>query len=118
LAELCKRPELDYQCLAEIDPDRRPLDDLVIEQININLKYEGYIIRQKKQVEKFRKVENKLIPQDIVYEDIHNLRSEAVQKLNAIRPRSIGQASRISGVSPSDISVLLIHIEQMKYRGR
>ena len=118
LAELCKRPELDYECLAEIDPDRKPLDDLVIEQININLKYEGYIIRQKKQVEKFRKVEHKLIPQDIVYEDIHNLRSEAVQKLNAIRPRSIGQASRISGVSPSDISVLLIHIEQMKYRGK
>ncbi|MBQ9155945.1 MAG: tRNA uridine-5-carboxymethylaminomethyl(34) synthesis enzyme MnmG [Eubacterium sp.] len=114
LAELIKRPELNYQCLAELDPDRKPLDDLVTEQVNINLKYEGYITRQTRQVEQFKKMENKRIPDDIVYEDIHNLRSEAIQKLNAIRPYSIGQASRISGVSPSDISVLLIYIEQYR----
>ena len=114
LAELIKRPELDYESLAELDPDRRPLDASVIEQVNINLKYEGYISRQMKQVEQFKKMENKLIPDDIVYEDVHNLRKEAVQKLNDIRPHSIGQASRISGVSPSDISVLLVYIEQMR----
>ncbi len=116
LAELIKRPELDYECLAELDPDRVPLDPAVIEQVNINLKYEGYISRQMKQVEQFKKMENKLIPESIVYEDVHNLRKEAVQKLNDIRPHSIGQASRISGVSPSDISVLLVYIEQMRRR--
>lgn len=114
LAELVKRPELTYEMLAPIDPDRPDLPELVTEQVNIHLKYEGYIIRQMKQVEQFKKMENKLIPEDIVYEDVHNLRIEAVQKLNAIRPHSLGQASRISGVSPSDISVLMIYIEQMR----
>lgn len=116
LAELVRRPELNYDWLKEIDPDRKPLDELVVQQVDINLKYEGYINRQMKQVEQFKKLENKLIPEDIVYENIHNLRIEAVQKLNHIRPVSIGQASRISGVSPSDISVLLIYIEQIKKR--
>ena len=113
LTELIRRPELDYRKLSDLDPDRpADLSDEVIDQIDINIKYDGYIKRQLRQVEQFRKMEKKLIPETIVYEDIHNLRSEAVQKLNQIRPVSVGQASRISGVSPSDISVLLIHIEQ------
>lgn len=114
LAELVKRPELSYEILAEIDPDREILEEEVKEQVNIYLKYEGYILRQMKQVEQFKKMENKKIPDDICYDDIHNLRREAMQKLNAIRPRSIGQASRISGVSPADISVLLIYMEQAR----
>ena len=118
LAELVKRPELSYEVLEPIDPDRKPLDEAVIEQVNINLKYEGYISRQMKQVEQFKKMENKLIPDDIVYEEVHNLRKEAIQKLNDVHPHSIGQASRISGVSPSDISVLLIYIEQMRHRNK
>ena len=116
LAELLKRPELDYYCLAAIDPERPVLDDEVIEQVTIDLKYEGYISRQLKQVEQFKKMENRIIPDEIKYEEIQNLRTEAIQKLNAIRPHSIGQASRISGVSPSDISVLLIYLHQYKYR--
>lgn len=115
LAELIKRPELNYEALSSIDPERKELDEEVILQVNINLKYEGYITRQMRQVEQFRKMENKIIPDSIVYEEIHNLRKEAIQKLNDIRPRSIGQASRISGVSPSDISVLIIYMEQLKY---
>ena len=118
LAELVKRPELSYEVLEPIDPDRKPLDEAVIEQVNINLKYEGYISRQMKQVEQFKKMENKLIPDYIVYEEVHNLRKEAIQKLNDVHPHSIGQASRISGVSPSDISVLLIYIEQMRHRNK
>ncbi len=114
LAELIRRPELDYRKLENLDPDRpEGLSDEVIDQIDINIKYDGYIKRQLRQVDQFRRMEKKLIPDNIVYEDIHNLRIEAVQKLNKIRPASVGQASRISGVSPSDISVLLIHIEQM-----
>ena len=116
LEELIKRPELNYECLAPIDPDREPLDDDVIEQININIKYEGYIKRQLQQVEQFKKMENKLIPDTINYDEVHNLRNEAVQKLKAIHPHSVGQASRISGVSPSDISVLMIYMEQMRHR--
>ncbi len=116
LADLLRRPELDYAKLAPIDPDRPQLDDEVIEQVTIDLKYEGYISRQLKQVEQFKKQENRLIPEDIRYEDIKNLRIEAVQKLNQIRPHSIGQASRISGVSPSDLSVLVVYLHQMKYR--
>ena len=111
---MIRRPELDYDCLVELDPERKSLDPAVTEQVNINIKYEGYISRQMKQVEQFKKMENKLIPEDIVYEDVHNLRKEAIQKLGAIRPHSIGQASRISGVSPSDISVLMVYIEQMR----
>lgn len=116
LAELIKRPELNYECLAPLDPERQPLDEDVIEQININLKYEGYISRQMKQVDQFKKMENKLIPEEICYEEVHNLRKEAIQKLNDVRPHSIGQASRISGVSPSDISVLLVYMEQFRHR--
>ncbi len=118
LAELLKRPELDYYCLAPIDPERPELDDEVIEQVTIDLKYEGYISRQLKQVEQFKKLENRLIPEDIKYEEVQNLRTEAIQKLNAIRPHSIGQASRISGVSPSDISVLLVYMHQLSYQNR
>lgn len=116
LADLVKRPELSYDIIGEIDSDRESLSDEVTEQVNIYLKYEGYIQRQMKQVEQFKKMENKKIPEDICYDDITNLRREAMQKLNAIRPRSIGQASRISGVSPADISVLLIYMEQAKLK--
>ena len=105
---------MDYRKLKDLDPERPAgLSDEVMDQIDINIKYDGYIKRQLRQVEQFRKMEKKIIPETIVYEDIHNLRNEAVQKLNQIRPVSVGQASRISGVSPSDISVLLVHIEQM-----
>lgn len=114
LAELIRRPELSYEAIAPIDYEREPLSQDVIEQVNINIKYDGYIKRQLHQVEQFKKLESKKIPEDIVYESIHNLRKEAIQKLNAIRPVSIGQAKRISGVSPSDISVLLIYLEQLR----
>ena len=88
----------------------------MVEQVNIHLKYEGYIIRQQRQVDQFKKMEKKIIPEDIDYDDIHNLRKEAIQKLKDIRPVSVGQASRISGVSPSDIAVLLVYIEQYRRR--
>ena len=114
LAELIRRPELSYEGIAPIDYEREALPEDVIEQVNINIKYDGYIKRQLHQVEQFKKLEAKKIPEDIVYESIHNLRKEAIQKLNAIRPVSIGQAKRISGVSPSDISVLLIYLEQLR----
>ena len=114
LAELIRRPELSYEKLGMLDPDRKPLDAGVIEQVNINIKYDGYIKRQLKQVKQFRKLENKIIPENINYEDVYGLRIEAVQKLNKYRPVSIGQASRISGVSPADISVLLIYLGQKK----
>jgi len=113
LAELIRRPELDYEALAELDPDREsvgPLSPEVIEQINIDIKYEGYITRQKQQVEHFKKMEKKLIPADINYDDVSNLRKEARQKLAQVRPASLGQASRISGVSPADVSVLMIYL--------
>lgn len=110
LAELIRRPELSYEKIAPIDEGRRPLPPDVEEQININLKYEGYIKRQQQQVEHFKKLEKRQIPTDIDYDDIGNLRKEARQKLKDIRPTSVGQASRISGVSPADISVLLIYL--------
>mgnify|MGYP002594748435 CR=1 FL=1 len=110
LEELIKRPELNYESLASIDPDREPLDDDVAEQININIKYEGYIKRQLQQVEQFKKLETRKIPADIDYDAVPSLRIEAVQKLKQFRPLSIGQASRISGVSPADISVLLVYL--------
>ena len=113
LAELICRPELDYECLAEIDKEREPLPEEVIEQVLINIKYEGYIERQLRQVEQFKKTEKRRIPADIDYDDISSLRLEARQKLKMFKPISIGQASRISGVSPADISVLLIYLEQM-----
>ena len=111
LAELISRPELSYEAIAEIDPDRKPLDDAVIEQININIKYDGYIKRQLKQVEQYKKMEKKRIPVDIDYDDVMSLRLEARQKLKQFQPVSVGQASRISGVSPADISVLLVYLE-------
>lgn len=116
LAELICRPELDYDVLAEIDKDREPLSDEVIEQVLINIKYEGYIERQLRQVEQFKKTEKRRIPADIDYDDISSLRLEARQKLKMFKPISVGQASRISGVSPADISVLLIYLEQMNRR--
>lgn len=118
LAELIRRPELDYEMIAELDskrPDTK-LSPEVIEQINISIKYDGYISRQKQQVEQFRKMEKKRIPDDLNYEDVPNLRKEARQKLSAIRPTSIGQASRISGVSPADVSVLLIYLTAKNQR--
>ena len=117
LAELIKRPELNYQCLAEIDDGRPELPEEVTEQVNINLKYEGYINRQKKQVEQFKKMENRKLPEGFDYSQITGLRREAVQKLNLLQPTSIGQASRISGVSPADISVLLIYLEKKRREG-
>lgn len=118
LSDLIKRPELDYEKLAEIDPERPDLPAAVREQVNIQIKYEGYISQQKKQVEQFKKLENRLLPEDMDYEGIQGLRIEARQKLAAIRPRSLGQASRITGVSPADISVLLIVLEQRKRKDR
>ncbi len=114
LAELVSRPELSYEAIAGIDKDRPKLPDDVVEQININIKYDGYIKRQLKQVEQFKKIEKKKIPVEIDYDDIKNLRLEARQKLKKLKPLSVGQASRISGVSPADISVLLVYIESMR----
>lgn len=129
LAELIRRPELSYEVLAPIDKQREtliengqlPEDEMlrneVIEQVNINLKYDGYIKRQLKQVEQFKKLENKKLDVNFDYTKVHSLRIEAVQKLTEYKPTSIGQASRISGVSPADISVLLIHLEQERRKG-
>ena len=112
LAELIRRPELNYQVLAPVDPERKELPEEVIEQVNIFIKYDGYIKRQQRQVEQFKKLESKKIPDQIDYEAVPSLRLEAKQKLSQIRPSSIGQASRISGVSPADVSVLLIYLGQ------
>ena len=114
LAELIRRPELNYEVVESLDPNRPELRYDVREQVNINLKYEGYISRELRQVEHFKKLEGKLIPEDINYDDIGSLRIEARQKLKSYVPRSIGQASRISGVSPADISVLLVYMEQKR----
>ncbi len=114
LAELISRPELSYELIAEIDTDRPSLSKDVIEQININLKYDGYIKRQLKQVEQFKKIETKKVAPDIDYNEIKNLRLEARQKLQKFKPVSVGQASRISGVSPADISVLFVYLESHK----
>ncbi len=111
LAELICRPELSYEILAEIDPDRKPLPETVQEQVEIEIKYEGYMERQLRQVEAFKKMEKKLIPLDLNYDAVGSLRLEARQKLKEFRPTSVGQASRISGVSPADVSVLLIYLE-------
>ena len=115
LAELVRRPELNYQILADIDPTRPELPADVQEQVDINIKYEGYIDRQIKQIADFKKLEDKKIPEQIDYDDVSSLRLEAQQKLKALHPINIGQASRISGVSPADISVLLVYLEQGKY---
>lgn len=114
LAELIKRPELNYDVLKEIDTGRPELSEEICNEVNIVLKYEGYIARQQKQVEQFHKLEKKKIPANIDYDKVGSLRLEAIQKLKEIKPESIGQASRISGVSPSDISVLLVYLEQFK----
>ncbi|MDO5402579.1 MAG: tRNA uridine-5-carboxymethylaminomethyl(34) synthesis enzyme MnmG [Eubacteriales bacterium] len=118
IAELVKRPELNYELLEPIDKHRPQLPCDVREQVNINLKYEGYIDRQMRQVEHFKKLENKIIPDAIDYAQINSLRKEATQKLEKFRPRSIGQASRISGVSPADISVLLVYMEQFNHQNK
>lgn len=112
MADLIKRPELDYDILALIDPERPELREDIRFQVNVQIKYEGYIARQLKQVESFKKLEKRLIPEDFDYKSVYGLRIEAVQKLDKYRPVSIGQAGRISGVSPADISVLLIALEQ------
>ena len=112
MAELIKRPELSYDKLKLADKDRPELPDDVKEQVNIAVKYEGYIERQLRQVEQFKKLENKKIPDDINYDEVYSLRIEALQKLKEFRPASVGQASRISGVSPADISVLLVYLEK------
>ena len=115
LTELIRRPELDYDKLAPIDPDRPKLPRDVREQVNILIKYDGYIKRQIRQVEHFKKLEKKKLPTNFDYHEISGLRIEAIQKLNQLQPLSIGQASRISGVSPADISVILVYLEQLKY---
>lgn len=114
LAEILRRPEMKYEYLEAIDPDRPVLPREVTEQVEIDIKYDGYIKRQLKQVEQFKKLEAKRIPEDLNYDEIQSLRIEAVQKLKLCKPISIGQASRISGVSPADISVLLVYLEQRK----
>ena len=114
LAELVKRPELNYGVLACLDPDRPELPEDVQEQGNIEIKYEGYIKRQMQQVAQFKKLEGRKLPEAFDYGQVKSLRREAVQKLNQVQPATVGQASRISGVSPADISVLLVHLEQMK----
>ena len=111
LVDLIRRPELDYDKLAPIDLDRPELSDEVREEVNIYIKYEGYLSRQEKQVAQFKKLESKLLPSDINYDEVSSLRIEARQKLSKLRPANIGQASRISGVSPADISVLLVYLE-------
>ena len=118
LAELICRPELDYDCLKEIDPGRKTLSKDIIEQIEINIKYEGYILRQEKQVEQFEKMENKYIPADLDYQDVGGLRIEARQKLEKFRPVNIGQASRIGGVNPADISVLIVYLDSIQRKMR
>ena len=114
LVELVRRPELNYEKLAALDPERKPLPEDVKEQVNIEIKYEGYIKRQMQQVAQFKKLEGRRLPEEFDYSSVKSLRREAVQKLNQIQPATVGQASRISGVSPADISVLLVHLEQMK----
>ncbi|MBR3243880.1 MAG: tRNA uridine-5-carboxymethylaminomethyl(34) synthesis enzyme MnmG [Parasporobacterium sp.] len=114
LDELIRRPELDYQKVKDLDPEYRDLPDDILYQVNVEIKYEGYIERQQKQVDNFRRIEGRKLPEDLDYENISGLRLEAGQKLNLFKPHSIGQASRISGVTPADISVLLVYLTQNK----
>ncbi|MCR5202273.1 MAG: tRNA uridine-5-carboxymethylaminomethyl(34) synthesis enzyme MnmG [Lachnospiraceae bacterium] len=114
LYELIKRPELSYEIIKDVDVDRPDLPQEVQDQVNISIKYEGYIKRQERQVFGFKRMELKKIPADLDYNDVYSLRKEAVQKLNDIKPENVGQASRISGVSPADISVLLVYLEKLK----
>ena len=117
LAELIRRPELNYKMLAEVDPKRPELPEDVQEQVNINIKYDGYIRRQLQQVAQFKKMESRKLDENFDYSTVGSLRREAVQKLNLYKPANIGQASRIAGVSPADISVLLVHLEQSRHAG-
>ena len=112
LADLLRRPQVTYEDIAPFDPDRPDLPLAVTEEVQIQIKYAGYLARQEKQVEEFKKEESRLLPQDLDYNSIQGLRLEARQKLSEMRPMSIGQAGRISGVSPADIAVLLIYLEQ------
>ena len=114
LIELLKRPELNYEVLTPIDKNRPDLDPAIFEQVEIAIKYEGYIKKQIAAVENMRKLENKLLPENIDYRSITGLRLEAQEKLSAIRPLNIGQASRISGVSPADVNVLMIYLVKQK----
>ena len=111
LADLLRRPQISYADIAPFDPDRPELPQSVTEEVEIQIKYAGYLARQEKQVEEFKKEESRLLPEDADYDSISGLRLEARQKLSEIRPMSIGQAGRISGVSPADIAVLLIWLE-------
>ena len=117
LAELLKRPEVTYENLSDVDPERPVLSYHTVSQLEVMIKYSGYIDKQMKQIEKFRKLEEKRLPENLDYLNLEGLRIEARQKLDAIRPVSVGQASRISGVSPADINVLLIHLEKMRRSG-
>ncbi|MGI6733491.1 MAG: tRNA uridine-5-carboxymethylaminomethyl(34) synthesis enzyme MnmG [Anaerovoracaceae bacterium] len=117
LAELLRRPELSYELLAIIDPEREPLSKHIITSVEVHIKYEGYIAKQLQQIERFRKLENQKLPEDLEYMSLDGLRIEARQKLDQHRPLSLGQASRISGVSPADINVLMIHLERMRRSG-
>ena len=117
LSDLLRRPQVSYEDLAPFDPERGALPGAVTREVEIQLKYEGYLARQEKQVEEFRKEESRLLPEDLDYNAIAGLRLEARQKLDQIRPLSLGQAGRISGVSPADIGVLLIYLEQRAQRG-
>jgi tRNA uridine 5-carboxymethylaminomethyl modification enzyme len=114
LYELLRRPEINYEKLTDLDINRSELDKNIITQIETQIKYEGYIAKQFKQIEQFKKLENKKIPEELDYKDIKGLSLEARQKLSKILPDSLGQASRISGVSPADINVLMIYMEQQK----
>jgi len=114
LADLIKRPQLSYADLSPFDKNAPQLPDEVREQVEIGLKYEGYIKRQQAQVEQMRRLENRLLPSGVRYQDIHGLRLEAREKLSRQRPVNLGQASRISGISPADIAVLMIYLEQYK----
>lgn len=118
LAELIKRPELDYDKVKILDENRQPLPKDVIEQVEISIAYEGYIKRQIAQVEQFKKMENKRIPADLDYDEVYGLSFEGREKLKKLKPMSIGQASRISGVNPSDITVLMIYLETKRRKAR
>ena len=117
LADLLRRPQVTYENLAAIDHERPALSYHSQVQVHVNIKYEGYISKQLKQIEKFKKLENRKLPHDMDYSQLDGLRLEAREKLNAFRPDSVGQASRISGISPADINVLLIHLERMRHKG-
>ena len=114
MIDLLKRPQINYECLTPVDVDRPNIDRNIFEQVEIEIKYQGYINKQLEQVEKMRKLEKKKLPENVDYTTVTGLRLEAQEKLNKVKPENIGQASRISGVSPADISVLLIWLSQKR----